>query len=272
MSERRNNPILRVSPRDEDYRQPEGGGGGGAKEIVEVTQGLRQTLCGKVQETTASLAASFIQWPQLPAVAKLTLRENALAKSHRPIQLLDRAETPLIGAAGVGELLISVTPTTLNRLNAQIADNETKTGRANISTIEDLRAYSSIDRLGGEAGWKVADLLEWLRAGRSLKAELFRFASDEVNVSAEGQFNSWASQLGAQLVRQDYLTSLKVFSLTSRRLDLVEKILDFPGLRRLVPMPIYRLEDIGSQAVITGDASSTISRIQIPPRITHSLA
>lgn len=256
MSERRNNPILRVSSRDEDYRQPEGGGGGGAKEIVPVTQNLRQSLCGKVQETTTSLTASFMQWPQLPAVAKLTLRGNALAKSHRPIQLLDRAETPLIGAAELGALLISVTPTTLSQLNVQIASNETKTGRANISTIEDLRAYNNTDRLGGEDGWKVSDLLEWLRAGRSLKAELFRFASDELNVSAEGQFNAWASQLGAQLDRQDYLTSLKVYSLTSRRLDLVERILDFPGLRRLVPMPTYLLEDIGAQAIITGDASA----------------
>jgi hypothetical protein len=256
MSERRNNPILRVSQRDEDYRQPEGGGGGSTKEIVEVTQRLRQNLCEKVQETSASLAASFTQWPQLPAVAKLTLRENALAKSHRPTQLLDRAETPLIGAAGLGELLISVTPATLNQLSTHIASNNTKTGRANISTIEDLRAYDNVDRLGGEDGWKVSDLLEWLRTGRTLKAELFRFATDELNDSAERQFNALALQLGAKIVPQDYLTSIKLFSLSSRRLDLVEKILDFSGLRRLVPMPIYRLEDIGSQAVITGDVSA----------------
>lgn len=90
------------------------------------------------------------------------------------MQLLDRAETPLIGAAALGQLLISVTPPTLSKLNTQIASNESKIGRANISTIEDLTVYGSFDRLGGYNGWEIADLLEWLRSGHTLKAELFR--------------------------------------------------------------------------------------------------
>jgi len=256
MSERRNNPILRVPPREQDYRQPEGGGGGGAKEIVEVTQLLRESLCGKVQETSASLSAGFTQWPEIPAVVKLTLRENALAKSHRPMQLLDRAETPLIGAAGLGQLLISVTPSTLNQLNTQIASSNTKAGRANISTIEDLSVYGSDDRLGGKEGWTLYDLLEWLRSGRTLKAELFRYSSDGIDSASERQFTAWASQLGGELLRQDYLTSQKVYSLKTSRPDLLEKFLEFPSLRRLAPMPLYKLEDIGSQAVITGDANA----------------
>lgn len=74
MGERRNNPILRVAQRDQDYRPPESGGGGTTKEIVEVTPQLRENLCGKIGEISASLDDSFRLWPEIPAVAKLTQR------------------------------------------------------------------------------------------------------------------------------------------------------------------------------------------------------
>ena len=251
---RQHNPILRVAQSDQDYRQPEGGGGGGAKEIVEVTPALRAALHSKVQAAQSSLNTALEQWANIPGVAKLVLREQALAKSHRPIYLLGRSEIPMIGAAGLGQLLLSVTPRTLTLLDEQIVAANTKVARANISTIEDLLPYSVHDRLGGESGWGIKDLAEWLQAGRTLKAELFRHGADDTDSAVEQQFSAWAIDLGANLTRLDYLTPQKLFSVTTKRIDLLTKLLEFPGLRLLAPMPIYVAEDIGSQAVVIGDA------------------
>ncbi|TAJ17145.1 MAG: S8 family peptidase [Rugosibacter sp.] len=248
------NPILRVAQSDQDYRQPEGGGGGGAKEIVEVTQALRDNLHGKLLTARSTLSAGLQQWPNLPGVAKLVLREQALAKSHRPLHLLSRAEIPMIGAAGLGQLLLSVTTRTLTLLDEQITTANTKAARANISTIDDVLPYGIHDRLGGESGWGIRDLSEWLQAGRTLKAELFRHGADEIDSALEQQFAAWAAELGASLTRLDYLTPQKLYSVTTTHHDLLEKLLQFPGLRTLAPMPIYVAEDIGSQAVEIGNA------------------
>lgn len=253
-NERQHNPILRVAQSEQDYRQPEGGGGGGAKEIVEVTPALRASLHGKLLATRDSLSAGIQQWASLPGVAKLVLREQALAKSHRPIYLLGRAEIPLIGVAGLGQLLLSVTSRTLALLDEQITSANTKVARANISTIDNLLPYGAHDRLGGESGWGIRDLSEWLQAGHTLKAELFRHGSDETDSALEQQFAAWANQLGANLTRLDYLTPQKLFSVSTTRTDQLDKLLQFPGLRTLAPMPIYVPEDIGSQAVVIGDA------------------
>ena len=252
-STRQHNPILRVAQSESDYRQPEGGGGGGPKEIVEVTAALRASLHGKLQAARNNLTSVLPQWANLPGVTKLVLREQALAKSHRPIQLLSRAEIPLIGAAGLGQLLLSVAPGTLALLDDQITTANTKAARANISTIEDLIPYGVHDRLGGETGWGIRDLAEWIQAGRTLKAELFRHGADETDSALEQQFAAWAKEVGASLTRLDYLTPQKLFSVTTARLDLLAKLVEFPGLRTLAPMPIYVPEDIGTQAVEIGD-------------------
>lgn len=67
-----------------------------------------------------SFAAALKGAEAIPVVAQITLRKEALAKSHRPSLLFTSETCPIIGTKGFGELLVSVDSTGLNRLRSEI--------------------------------------------------------------------------------------------------------------------------------------------------------
>ena len=54
------------------------------------------------------LDTTFQNYPLIPAVLKVQLRKDAIAKSHRPRKLFSD-DTPIIGLGEIGELYVSTT-------------------------------------------------------------------------------------------------------------------------------------------------------------------
>lgn len=117
---KRENPILVIKPTTKDYR-PTSGGGGESKVFGNgASKARRRVLAKQTDNTLYFFEEEFNRWPDLPAVAKVTLKKEALAKSHRPTALFTNSTCPIIGTMGFGELLISVTPTGLSQLKNKI--------------------------------------------------------------------------------------------------------------------------------------------------------
>src|SRR5688572_6544220 len=85
-------PIKIVIPRQDDFR-PVPSGGSARKVFDEVTREGRDLLL----EQLASVRAVLAQGANVPAVARVVVKEKALAKSHRPFQLFNRNTCPIIG-------------------------------------------------------------------------------------------------------------------------------------------------------------------------------
>ena len=142
-------PLKVVPALEVDFYRPLVAGGD-PKVFGEVTPELRQKLAAEVIGIRDGLRDAFGEFPGLPAVATLTVKEKALAKSHRPTRVFSEKTCPIIGSDGLGDLFLSVTPLGLERLAVAIETDETRYGIANVSTVERLAPYRPSVTLGQE--------------------------------------------------------------------------------------------------------------------------
>lgn len=125
-------------------------------------------------------------------VAKVTLRPEALAKSHRPITSLFRPDiAPILGNGGFGDLYFQVSQKSLTTIAQKISNTEeetrwkrnTSTGkleyhpsraRSEVGAILSITPYLNAERLSFET----EDALEWFEnenSGKGYFVELFEY-------------------------------------------------------------------------------------------------
>ncbi|WP_417355390.1 S8 family peptidase [Flavobacterium sp.] len=120
--------------------------------------------------------------------AKVTLKQAALAKSHRPTsQVFKRDVAPVIGAGDLGELFIELSPESIDKINTKVGQAETETRykdkngkaepnpsrlRSEIGAIDEIEPYTASDK----RNFSVKEAVEWLskpQTGGSYMIELF---------------------------------------------------------------------------------------------------
>ncbi len=143
MKAKKEHPILVVASRASDLKQKVVGSFSEPKELVPVNRVLRNMLVDQLGMVEQAVADTHAKYPELPTVIILRLRTEAMAKSNRPMQLLERVGMLPIGTQGLGELLLPTTTHSLSHLARVISDNQAKGIRANISTIESFTAYGA---------------------------------------------------------------------------------------------------------------------------------
>lgn len=121
--------------------------GGGAKELVPVTAGLRTALAMSISDAGELIAAEAVANPDVPGVMVIRLRDTAVAKSHRPLDLISAASMPQAGHGEINEMLVAVNPMSLEQLKRVIEERDTKKIRANISAVEGFEAWDAQRRL-----------------------------------------------------------------------------------------------------------------------------
>jgi serine protease AprX len=102
MKAKKEHPILVVAPRANDLKQKVISGFGEPKELVPVNRALRGMLVEQLGMVEQEVAGTNAKYPELPTVITLRLRTEAMAKSNRPIQLLERVGMLPIGTQGRG--------------------------------------------------------------------------------------------------------------------------------------------------------------------------
>jgi hypothetical protein len=120
--------------------------------------------------------------------AKVTLRQSALAKSHRPSRAMFKPEiAPIIGAGELGELYIELTPESIDRVSSDMERVEAETRkktyqgrevanpsrlRSEIGAIDHILPHTKSDK----RNFSVKEAIDWLsdsRSGGSYIVELF---------------------------------------------------------------------------------------------------
>jgi serine protease AprX len=228
-------PIKLVHSRQEDFIPPEAGGSP-RKLFGDVTPETRAQLVGQVQGLRQTFAVDFKRWPNLPAVARVRLKEEALAKSHRPRGLLNPSTTPIIGAEGFGELLVSVQPSGLDQLAREIETDTTRGRTADISTIQAITAYridSSVSDLDA--------LRKRVAEGEAtLKLRLFDHRNTALNAILYDAFLKQIADLKLTPPEElPYGGGIRVFRLRGVRPDAVVALAGFVGTQHLSSFPRY---------------------------------
>lgn len=254
MTAKVDNPVLVIAPRAQDSRQREVGGFGEAKEFVEVTPAFRRQLVNRIQTIADSIRPSFDLFPDVPAVLSMRLHKDALAKSHRPMRLLERVNMNPIGTRNYGEFLLPATESSLTNLIEIISNNNAKNIKANISTISELSAWSSMDVFNWsdlseeEMNIKKQKLSEWINAGKSLVVERFTSFHAEIDQQIQRNFEAQVRRLDGEL--KDFNRDSLLDYVSYIKLNGIEDVIQlatFPGVRSISPNQEFSPIDIYTQ-------------------------
>lgn len=247
-------PIKVVHQRNEDLQKPDAGGGP-RKIFGEVTPAVRRRLVQQVRAVEATFQPVFERAPNIPAVARLRLKEDAIAKSHRPASLLS-VTTPIIGVETFGELLLSVRPAGLRALVEQFESGSTKQRLADISTIDTIQPYGEEDALRAT----VETLIHAVKDDGALKLRLFNHGNTALNAIVFAAFLRQLKALDmAPPEELPYGGDVRIFRLNDMKPEAVEPLARFVGTQSLSRFPKFRSLDSASMAV------RALTPLDLPP-------
>lgn len=261
------NPILLVQPRKQDLKQRIIEGFGEPKEIVEVTPTFRNALVSRIVRAAQELQRSFTDYPTIPAVVALRLHVEAMAKSHRPMLLLERVGMLPIGTRQFGELLLPATTGSLKHLSEIVENNDSKAIRANLSAIAEIFPWSINDVLGwnelDEKDASALNLAAWIEADKPILIE--RFISDEKTTDSAlaTVVNLKLQQINAKIgtTIPKTLGETSVFIRISS-LDDAMLLAACPAVRRIAPVDEFSPIEVRPQMfALLGDAPADL----LPP-------
>lgn len=224
MSEHRRLPLKVVPLLEGDLYTPEPGGGP-KKVFGEVTPETRGQLAAEVMGIQKHFVHAFAAHPNLPAVARVKIKPEAVAKSHRPLTVLSKHTCPIIGAEGLGQLLVSVTAQGLENLARRIETDRTQVGIANLSTLESFTAFRPLIEVPEDA---------------IVKVKLFRHHDSSYDTELDKVFRQVVRHFGIRDPREiRYGRGLKIFRLHLKESELETALKNYVGTQSVGPFPVY---------------------------------
>lgn len=227
------NPILRIPFSRGDLGTVEGGGGG-AKELVEVTPQYRQGLVRNLNETKNYLESKLAAFPGSLGTLVFKLREQGIAKSHRPNKIRREAGLQNAGHAKIDEMLVAAHAGSFNALESVILHRSIKEIIANLSAIEKIEPWDERRKIPGGRQ-------ELFRASNIL-IRLFQYGGEEPSRTNHVNVTSLLRERGIsfqEIIQRRGLPLLKVTNLSPENHDVLEQLIEHPGVRTLIPEPKY---------------------------------
>lgn len=200
----------------------------------------KENLIQKISSISSSLVTSFEKYPSIPTVLKAKLRDDALAKSHRPNGILNKDTCPIIGTDKVGELLISSTKSGIRNLSKKLKEPENPEQIANISAVEDFQEYGSNDKL---QGLSLRNLIEVATRGKKtyLKVTLFNHKDEETNAELEKQFEQLLEGMDVDYENISKLEGLNLWRIIGVDEKNINEIISHPSVRTVSFFPKFVL-------------------------------
>jgi serine protease AprX len=233
-------PVRVVQPNSDFLEKQEGHGGESTWFIEkEEFESHKKSLVNKLNVVESKLSQSFYKYPNIPSVIKVNLHSGALAKSHRPTGIFKTSVCPIIGVAGKGELLISVTKKCLHDLHHMV-ESPNKTQKANLTAITDINTYSLNDKL---QGLKLDELKSRsIRDNKtSLKVFLFNHPDSDINENVVSDFLKWVNSQNLQIENITHLEKYAIWRIVGASSEQIEDICKHPSVRTVSYFPTFKI-------------------------------
>lgn len=258
---RADNPFFHVafSPGDIFGVEP---AGGKSKQFCDVDTDYRAKLNRGVATAGEIVAANAQKYPDVPTVLAFRMRPDAIAKSHRPLNLVTAADMPVIGHAALDEMLVEATPREIGILSTVVAERDTKAIRANLSVVSEVAAWDAQAKLPRLLrGTPLAAARDALRSTGRIWIKLFRYRNEVAQAAAATGLDAIlrAGEATEQVLPQAKGPPVYIVdagkTLSNETLD---TLLEFPGIRSILPEPQAAAEP--GSTVQTPVAQSTFER------------
>ncbi len=241
-------PIKVVLTSSDDLVKPDRSGGPATIfDEEKLTSELRKTFVTQVFNISKTFSEVLSPSLNLPAVAKVTLKKQAIAKSHRPTELFSEETCPIIGCEDFGSLLIRVSQSGLVKL-AEKFTKETRKANAAISTLVSMEPF------------RFELPLDFDPKKGSFKLRLFDHGDTELNKKLELQLLELARKLHIPTPRKlNYGTRLQIFEVECSIPSQIQELAGFVGTQS-----VSNFEEFGVEAQTTPIGRVDINRFPIP--------
>lgn len=235
------NPIAHVAYQLGDLSGVENTGGG-TKEFIPITSELRGILQTAVAQATVEIESETALHPDIPGVLVIRLRNEAIAKSHRPADLAHEAGMPSAGHGSLDEMLVAANSVSLSQLNDVIASRNTKKIRANLSAVEGFEAWGIQRRLPKFLRGKLLTVVrdELIALNRRLMIRLFSHRSEATSKLITEHFENMLKELGITYFSLKQRIGPPIYLVDMNdalTLSTFEKLMHFQGMRQVFPEP-----------------------------------
>lgn len=259
LTARSGNPFLHIPFSRADLGTVDGGGGGG-KLFVEITPQYRQALVTRLSTARESLSTQMAMYPEALGTVIFKLREEAIAKSHRPTKLKNEAGIESAGHANIDEMLVAADESGFAELESIILNREIKEINANLSAIESILPWT-VER-------KTPTGFSSLRNNNHALIRLFQYSGED---STQLNYNNLVQLLDLLSISYEEVGPLtgppliRVIDINLLPQSSFDRLMNYPGIRYIIPEPRYSAFPVSSSgSVIEGVPDFSVPSSDMP--------
>lgn len=206
--------------------------GGTVKFFGEVTPELTQNIIGKFEELKEFYSDLFDENALVPAVGKITVKPEAIAKSHKPNDLCRNC--PIIGGDDLDEIYIKVSKKGIQDTIELVKNPPSQKFKANMTAITDIKPVIAEQKISKEI-MKIQSDGDFGKIKGNIKVKFFDFDDEFDNNQVRAHINRKLEELG--LLEKSSMVSygerIKFLKVVVESYEEIEKIAAINGVKSI---------------------------------------
>lgn len=176
----KNLPIKLVMQRSDDTKSNPGGGK--ITFFGEVNDQLQTAIEEKFEHVLEFYQEVFAENELVPAVGKITVKPEAIAKSHKPNDLCRKC--PIIGSENLGEIFIKVSAKSIKDTITLVRNPPSEKFKANLTSVDDIMPITSDDKIS-KSITQCIEQNDFNNIKNKIKIKLFDFGDEFDNAQIQ---------------------------------------------------------------------------------------
>ncbi|WP_455951372.1 S8 family peptidase [Eubacterium sp.] len=238
-----NLPIKMILQRDRDIYPNKGGGK--IKFFGEVTEKLQMDICNKFENLLSFYEDVFQENNNVPAVGKVIVKPEAIAKSHKPDDLCRCC--PIIGTEELNEIYIKVDKESLEKTMELIKNPPSKKFKANMTAVLDILPVEANEKISNQLLEGEKQNFEKIK--NEIKIKIFDFDNDFDNVQI---WNYVCNKMELMGLKEEY------------------KVIEYGDHIKYIKVKVHSYEDVIKIASINGVKSVDFFQEYFLPKYDYS--
>ena len=237
-----NLPIKMILPRDKDILPNTGGGE--PKFFGEVTENMQRDICNKFENLLSFYEDVFQENENVPAVGKVIVKQEAIAKSHKPEDLCRCC--PIIGTEDLNEIYIKVDKESLKKTVELVKNPPSIKFRANMTAVLDIKPIEANEKITNQLLEGEEQNFEKIK--NEIKIKIFDFDND---------FDNY--QIWNYVCNKIEVMGLKEY-----------KVIEYGDYIKYIKVKVHSYEDVIKIASINGVKSVDFFQEYFQPKYDYS--
>ena len=149
-------------------------GGGEMKFFGDVTPQLKDEIIDKFEFLLSFYEDVFLEGENIPAIGKITVKPEAIAKSHKPSDLCRNC--PIIGSEDLNEIYIKISKKAVQETIALVKNPPSQKFKANMTAISDIQPIRPEEKISSMLQSAAEE--NFKKKKKEIKIKLFDFDDD----------------------------------------------------------------------------------------------